>query len=147
VASVALEDGETVVSVVQVHRRQPVTDEAYLLERVLALGDDLALGLDAASIDGDHPTESRGAVGQQVEPAVDGRDVLVVRRLRRAAGAPSQPSTPPVRSATKIRVSGSVPRETVSTRSRPSSDTWGSKLQSGPVGSRQAGLGGSVPTR
>ncbi len=76
-ASVELEDGEPAVRVVEVDGRQPVPDQANLLERIGGLGDDLARMLRVVRVDGDDPVERRVAVGQQVVRVSNRVDVVV----------------------------------------------------------------------
>ena len=92
VPPIELEDGQSAPRVVEVDGRQPVPDQAYVLERIDSLGDDLARMVGVVRIDGDDAAERGIAVGAQVERPADRLDVLVIARPpRRAAAARSQP--------------------------------------------------------
>ena len=75
---VELEQGEPVARVVEEQGGEAPTGERDVLERVLALGDDLADPARIVEVDGDHPVEGRVAVRQDEQLAADRGDDLVV---------------------------------------------------------------------
>ena len=78
-AAIELEQCQPATGVVEVCRRQPITDEADVFEGLVRLGDDLTLLGGIIDVHGDHATEWRVAIRDEVDRAVDRRDVVVSR--------------------------------------------------------------------
>ena len=79
VAAVELEQRQPATGVVEVCRSQPITDETDVFEGFVSLGDDLTLLGRIIGVNGDHATERRVAIRDEVDRAVDRRDVFVSR--------------------------------------------------------------------
>ena len=148
--AVELEQRQPAVGVVEVDGRQPIADEPNVLERVGRLrGSTSRSSVRIVDVDGDHPAERRVAVGEEVERAVDRRDVLVAR-IGRVEHRPHDRGLDAVREVGDVdavlRV-GAAPD--VTTRSRPSSETSGSKPHSGwsGVAKTTGSSAGSAPRR